>query len=145
MTPLDLLARAEGIARYAHLGQTDRFDTSEPYIRHIERVVSSLHRPADQVIAWLHDVIEDSEITAHSLAADGFPPYIVSAVTLLTRSNGQRYDACIQTILDSRDPFARRVKIADIRDHLRPETLHRLPHHLLARYVAGLLALTEDQ
>ena len=55
------VALAEEIAREAHFGAVDK--AGKPYIEHPERVAGRLEHPRLKVIAWLHDVVEDSYIS----------------------------------------------------------------------------------
>jgi (p)ppGpp synthase/HD superfamily hydrolase len=52
----DLVVRAERFATRWHAGQTDKLGA--PYISHPRRVAARLTAPEQQVVAWLHDVLE---------------------------------------------------------------------------------------
>ena len=61
-----LLDRAIQLAVRSHAGQADK--SGLPYILHPLRVMDSLRgNTLDMVVAVLHDVIEDTEITAEYL------------------------------------------------------------------------------
>jgi hypothetical protein len=143
---IDLIL-AERIARFAHLGQYEE-STDRPYIEHVERVVALVGTADEQIVAWLHDVCEDCDAFADDKAAKlqalGFRPVIIDAVLLLTRgwfvSHRESYDAYINSLMYPIDAIdgdpsnhtrgvserarwlAIVVKIADLRDHLRPDT-----------------------
>ncbi|MDU0341982.1 HD domain-containing protein [Bosea rubneri] len=73
-------------AAAAHAGQTDK--AGAPYISHPLRVALGFIRARDEeraIIAVLHDVIEDSAITATELRGEGFSEAIVEAVEALSR------------------------------------------------------------
>jgi (p)ppGpp synthase/HD superfamily hydrolase len=127
---------AESIARRAHHGQTEE-GTGDPYIRHVQRVVAMVDGNEAKAVAWLHDVIEDSPVTAGGLLAAGLP--IVSSVTCLTRLSGS-YAEYIERLKASGDSVAISVKIADLRDHLRPNC----PARLRPRYEAAWSVLTSE-
>ena len=57
----ELVAAAKAIAVIAHRGQKDK--TGQPYILHPYRVADSLSTPEEKAAGWLHDVIEDSDIS----------------------------------------------------------------------------------
>ena len=67
---MSTLERAVAIATQAHGGQTDK--AGEPYIRHPLRVMLSMDSDLERIVAVLHDVVEDSDITLDQLRADGF-------------------------------------------------------------------------
>ena len=131
---------AERIARLAHAGQTEE-STGDDYIRHVERVVGLVDGDDAKAVAWLHDVIEDSDWTAVDLARAGIAPLVIAAVELLTHDPRVSYEEYIAALVESQAPaapLARAVKRADLRDHLRPNC----PARLQSRYEAALIVLT---
>ena len=73
---------------------------------------------AAQIVAVLHDVLEDSSVTLAELRAGGYPDEICEAVDCLTRRPGEAYDAMIARV--ARNPLARKVKLADLEDNMDP-------------------------
>lgn len=66
---------------------------------------------AERIVAVLHDVVEDTEVTLEVLGAEGFLPEVISAVDALTKRQGEsRVDAAYRAKQDS---IARLVKLAD--------------------------------
>jgi (p)ppGpp synthase/HD superfamily hydrolase len=130
------LAVAERLARKAHAGQVEKWG-GHPYIRHIERVVAAVDSHDEKLTAWLHDVIEDSNTTADDLLRAGIPASVVDAVWFLTRGD-ETYAEYIEALRAAHQPLAVAVKIADLRDHLREETLAVLPVNLRRRYEQAL-------
>lgn len=119
MHAAELERRAQGIARRAHTGQTDK--AGRPYIEHVQRVVAALTDPRERAVAWLHDVIEDTPVTAADLRAEGFPEGVVAGVVALTHRPGEPrsdYYARVRA-----DPLALAVKEADLADNADPERL----------------------
>jgi (p)ppGpp synthase/HD superfamily hydrolase len=66
--------------------------------------------------AVLHDVVEDTPWTLEQLRAEGFGDDVLRAVDALTKREGEDYFAFVDRA--GRDPVARTVKIADIRDNM---------------------------
>ena len=66
----------------------------------------------EKIVALLHDVLEDSDLTTDDLVEYGFPVEIVKAVKVLTKKQGVSYDIYLAEVKKSK--VARRVKIADI-------------------------------
>ena len=114
------LALCDRIASVAHDGQTRKFgeDKGKPYKIHPDRVADSLSSPTDKAIAKIHDVVEDCEgWTFDRLRAEGVDSYIVCAVEYLTKRDSENY---LDFILRAKkNSYARRVKMADIRDNMR--------------------------
>ncbi|RLY94290.1 HD domain-containing protein [Kocuria tytonicola] len=131
-----LTDRARDIATRAHHGQTDK--TGADYIDHPRRVAERVrhHAAAEQleaaqVVAWLHDVVEDTPVTLDDLRAE-FPADIVAGVDAMTRRPDEEHDDYYRRV--AADPLARVVKQADLDDNtdpartalLDPETRARL-------------------
>ncbi len=132
-----LVAAALEYATFAHAGQFRRDDVT-PYIEHPKKVMALLEGYGDEAIAVaaLHDSIEDGRTTALRLEDAGFPYYIVRAVVLLTKSEGQPYDAYLDVL--SRNPIARMVKIADMLANLTDSPTPKQ----IERYTKGILFLS---
>jgi (p)ppGpp synthase/HD superfamily hydrolase len=126
MRPLE---RAIVIAVTAHAGQSDK--AGRPYILHPLRLMLQMSTEEEQIVAVLHDVIEDSETKLEDISKAGFDPEIVKALDYLTRRSPEEYDAYIQRL--SRNRTAVNVKLADLRDNLDPSRLLHPTDRDLAR------------
>lgn len=145
---MDRFEQTLTLIKMAHEGQTDKIGA--PYWWHPARVVNILGPQAtedDKLVALLHDVIEDTDITADDLREMGYGPHVVDAVVLLTRPEGMSYLEWIETLARTGSETAVRVKIADILDNLRPDRVMRLSDELrdklVPRYRKALEILTE--
>jgi len=141
--PASELQIAERIAREAHDGQKDTV-TGAPYITHVERVVAMVDGDEAKAVAWLHDVLEDSDFTPSELHRAGISSAVVDAVIAVSRdlheSDTRTYAEYIAGIRASKNPLALAVKLADLRDHLRPNC----PERLRPRYEAALKVLAGE-
>ena len=108
------LERAIAIAAKAHEGQVDK--AGAPYIFHPIRMMLSVGTAEARIAAVLHDVVEDTPITLQELRAEGFPGAVLEAVELLTKREGEDYEAFIRRVAPN--AIAREVKLADLRDNL---------------------------
>jgi hypothetical protein len=119
------VALAKGIAFAAHRGQLDRIGAE--YIDHPGRVAERfdpLTEPVLVAAAWLHDVLEDTAVTAQNLLEAGVQREVVEVVQLLTRTPDVADDEYYARI--RRHPVARRVKLADLDDNTAPWRVRRL-------------------
>lgn len=116
-----LLARAVAIAAIAHHDQVDK--AHAPYILHPIRLMMRGQTIEEQIVAVLHDVVEDSDWTLDQLAAEGFPPKIITALDCLTRRPEETYDQFLDRVLTN--SLATHVKRYDLEDNM---TLTRLQH-----------------
>lgn len=126
---MSTLDTAIAIACRAHTGQVDK--SGGAYILHPLRLMLRFEDPEAQVVAVLHDVLEDSPITEAELAAQGFAAPILAALVCLTKREGEPYEDFIRRLAPN--PLARRVKIEDIKDNLNLTRLHTLSDKDLAR------------
>ena len=100
---------ALNIANNAHEGQVDKGGL--PYILHPLHVASFFTGDL-KIIAILHDVVEDSEITMDILKTYGFSQRVLNGVFCLTRSKGEDYEKYINNL--SKNPDAVKVKLRDL-------------------------------
>lgn len=94
--------------------------------------------PDARVVAWLHDVIEDSDHTAESLRDAGVPARCVEAVVLLTKTRETDYGDYLERVASS--PLAAKVKVADMLSNLADQPTRKQ----IRKYATGLLRLTRD-
>ena len=142
------VALARAIAVMAHKGQTDK--NGAPYVTHVARVASQFHpigKPLEHCAGWLHDVVEDTDLTLDDLHAAGVHPGVLMLVALLSRRPEISTDEYYARI--AAHPKALAVKKADIDDntdpartrHLHPSVRARLnTKYTRARQALGLVA-----
>ena len=108
-----MLFRSVSQSRYANDGQFDK--GGNPYILHPLKVMHLLESDDEElnVIAVLHDSIEDSDVTCAYLAENGMSQRVIDALFLLTKQRGQTQEEYLNGILASED--AMKVKLADLR------------------------------
>lgn len=130
-----LLGRAIRIAAEAHETQLDKADA--PYILHPLRMMSRAQTLSEQIVAVLHDVVEDSEKwKIDVLRREGYPETIVRAVEVLTNTNKADYEGFIDRVVgESGEPgrIARRVKLLDLEDNMMLTRLEELDQKALER------------
>lgn len=139
-TTRSLLNKALALAMQAHQHQLDK--GGHPYLLHPLRVMMQFQDETLQIIAVLHDVIEDSDITPNDLSEQGFTQEMIDAIVALTRQPDETYPEFILRV--SLNPLARQVKIADLRDNMDITRLPELTEkdlNRLTRYHHALKAL----
>ena len=115
-----LLELAVKVATEAHKGQADK--GGNPYIGHPKAVAAAVKNTEFKIVAYLHDVCEDTPITLDDLADMGFTYRIVNSVRLLTKTDELTYEQYLDRL--RYDPAARAVKLADMRHN---SDLSRIP------------------
>ncbi|MDP2750816.1 MAG: GTP pyrophosphokinase [Nanoarchaeota archaeon] len=110
----EILKKAEQIAREAHKGQKRR--DGKDYITHPEAVAKLVYGEELKIVAWLHDVIEDTNTTPEDLQKAGIPHHLIHSVQCLSRKKDENY--CDFIIRCSKDKIASLVKIADLKHNI---------------------------
>lgn len=103
------LINAFSIMLKAHKGQKDK--AGKLYIFHPIRVALMSKGYKTKIVALLHDVVEDSNITINELSKH-FDEEVILAVDCITKKKGQNYQEYLTTVKDNK--LARKVKIADL-------------------------------
>ncbi len=137
-----LLEKAISIALAAHKGQVDKGGC--PYILHPLRVMLSVETLNAKIVAVLHDVVEDSDITIDELRLAGFNEAILDAVQLLTRENEVSYEDYIKNMKSN--SLAVSVKKADLNDNMNVARLsgpNNSDSKRLEKYKRALQVLTD--
>ena len=101
------------IAVRGHEGFLDKQD--KPYILHPLRVMMQMDTIDEMIVAVLHDVIEDTDITIEYLTDAGFDNYIIESIIDLTRLKDEDYFSYIHRL--AKNKLARKVKVADLKDN----------------------------
>lgn len=104
------------LATIALSGQKDL--DNKPAILHSLRVGLRGQNSEEQMVGFLHDVVEDSNYTFSDLYCKGVDRRVVEALKLLTHNKTTDYFAYVQNILDSKNPLAIAVKHYDLEDNL---------------------------
>ena len=103
-TIISTLEKAIALAATQHAGQLDK--GGQPYILHPLRLMLQFSNPTLQIIAVLHDILEDTATTAEDLEALGF------------------------TVLN---PLATQVKYVDVLDNMNLTRINNPTAHDFAR------------
>ena len=110
----ELLALAKRIALTAHEGQVDK--SGAPYWHHPAFVADHVNSPEAKVVAWLHDVVEDSEWSLDDLLAEGIWPEVVEGVDAITKRAGEAYEIYLDRV--KANSLALAVKRADLQHNM---------------------------
>ena len=108
-----LTRKAMIIAYEAHKNQVDK--SGVPYIYHPIHVAEQMDTENECIIALLHDVVEDTNVTFKQLE-EVFSKEIIDILKLLTREENIEYDEYIKRIKNNSIAF--KVKIADLTHNL---------------------------
>lgn len=138
------------LAAAAHRGQRDKGRPYLPYLTHPMRVMTAFDDPVLQMIAILHDAVEDTALTLDLLREAGAPDRVVAGIEAITHGKSQPDEIYWAQVRGNPDAHA--VKLADIADNLdparlkllRPEVAEQL-NHKYARARSALLGVAPIQ
>jgi (p)ppGpp synthase/HD superfamily hydrolase len=119
------LAEVDALAARAHAGQVDKIGVD--YIEHPRAVAAGLMPFGEHLVmaGLLHDVLEDTAVTAADLLAAGVPARVVEIVQAVTNVPGLSYEEKVRRIAADRDACL--VKIADNASNSDPDRAAKLP------------------
>lgn len=110
------LEDAISLAAQAHRGQIYPSPKGEPFILHPLRVLLQLECEVEQVVAVLHDILEDTALTLVDLREAGYEEDILDALEGLTHRDDEAYEDYIERV--ALNSIARHVKLADLAENL---------------------------
>lgn len=116
-----LYQQAIDLATEAHFGQVDK--AGNDYILHPMHLATQFEDFSCKIVALLHDVIEDTEVTAEALHSKGFTSELIAAIVAITKVDGEEYEQYLERV--KANEWARLVKLADLRHNM---DLSRLPN-----------------
>ena len=115
----DKTKKAMKIMVRQHKNQLDK--SGLPYILHPWLVAEWQNDEVKTIVALLHDVVEDTDMTFEDIKNEGFSDEVVEAIKLLTHDNNVDYKEYLDAIADN--PIAIDVKLADLKHN---STISRL-------------------
>lgn len=126
----------------AHKEQTDK--SGMPYVFHPFHLAEQMNDEKTTIVALLHDVIEDTDITVELLKAEGFDDEVLAALKLLAHDKNVDYFEYVKKIKGN--PIATQVKIADLKhnsDISRLDTVDEKALLRVEKYKCALSILTD--
>lgn len=77
----------------------------------------------EKVVALLHDIMEDTDITEKEISDFGIQKVYIDAVKILTKKSCESYDQYINRIIKSKNQLAINVKIVDLEHNMNLDRL----------------------
>ena len=84
----------------------------------------------EKIVAVMHDIVEDTNITFDDLQNEGFSDQVISAIQCVTKK-GEDYDSFIKRI--SQNSTATKVKLADLEYNMDLSRLNNITDKDLKR------------
>ncbi|MBE6156550.1 MAG: hypothetical protein E7161_02275 [Firmicutes bacterium] len=100
------------------LFENDKDKGGWPYILHLISVYKKVSEENEKIIALLHDVIEDKNVSEQDLLDIGFSKEIVESVKLISKSQEISYEEYIHNLIINGSKHILRVKMADLENNM---------------------------
>lgn len=134
---------AAKLAHDAHVAQVDK--SGFPYFIHLLEVANQAQTEDECVVALLHDICEDIDMSYLAVIYEKFGKRIADAVDAITRvKEKETYFEYIEKV--KRNELATKVKIYDLKHNLNEQRLSMNPKlgSLKKRFVKALETLQES-
>ena len=125
----ELLERAIKLAQKYHEGQFDK--GGSPYIEHPLRVMKGVESIEEKIVAVLHDVLEDCDVSKEQLIKEGIPEYLVEKLEILCKGKNEKYFDYIDRIKATK--LTINVKLSDLKDNMNLDRLKEVTEKDLKR------------
>jgi len=89
-----------------------------PYFNHLFKVYEGVSSYNEKIIALLHDIVEDTNVTFDDLKSFGYNDEIIKPLTYLTKKKGEYYPDYIDRIISSNDVHTLNVKLSDLKHNM---------------------------
>lgn len=134
--------RALMLCFQAHKEQSDK--SGMPYVFHPFHLAEQMDTEEATIVALLHDIIEDTDLTLEDLSEMGYPPAVIDALALMTHDPSVPYMDYVKKI--SGNALATKVKLADLRHNSDLSRLDVVDDRAIARVkkYAEAIALLES-
>ena len=127
----------------------DEHQFDRPTLLHVLRVGAAGKTEDEQIVGFLHDVIEDNIDKNRDVITlwlrKFFAPHIVESVLILTRHENESYETYIRRVAET--VLAKAVKITDLKDNLSRDDGSITPERkasLRTRYLKALDTLEPE-
>lgn len=106
-----LLIKAFFLCVIKHWKQKDK--AGKRYVWHPIHVMINVKGYNEKIVALLHDIVEDTEVTVPDLKNLKFSKEVIEAVDVITKKKDQEYFSYLKSIRDN--SIAKKVKIEDLK------------------------------
>lgn len=127
----------------AHRNQRDK--NGMPYVFHPFHLAEQMKDEKTTIVALLHDVVEDTDITLDDIRNMGFDDEVVAAIGLMTHASDIPYMEYVAEI--KKNPISKAVKLADLRhnsDTTRLDNITDRDEKRLKKYTEAIQLLEND-
>ena len=138
----EMTKKALKLSFEAHKNQLDK--SGMPYVYHPFHLAEQMEDENTTIVALLHDVAEDTDITVDDIRKTGFSEEICEALRLMTHDEDVPYMNYVRNLKDN--PIAKAVKLADLKhnsDLTRLDTVDEKAIKRMDKYAQAIKILND--
>lgn len=109
------LELAKQLAKEYHKGQVDKAGV-DYFSGHVMSVVNGVNTVEEKIVAYLHDTLEDTELSYLDLMVLEFSDKVINAVMFLTKDKKERYEDYLKRV--KANELATTVKLSDLTNNM---------------------------
>ena len=109
------LELAKQLAKEYHKGQVDKAGV-DYFSGHITSVVNGVNTIEEKIVAYLHDTLEDTELSYLDLMVLGFSDKVINGVIFITKHKEESYKDYLEHVKSNE--LATAVKLSDLTNNM---------------------------
>ena len=109
------LELARQLAKEYHKGQVDKAGV-DYFSGHITSVVNGVDTVEEKIVAYLHDTLEDTELSYLDLMVLGFSDKVINGVIFITKDKKEKYEDYLVKVKSNE--LSRAVKLSDLTNNM---------------------------
>ena len=109
------LELAKQLAKEYHKGQVDKAGV-DYFSGHVTSVVNGVNTVEEKIVAYLHDTLEDTELSYLDLMVLGFSDKVINGVLFLTKDKKEKYEDYLKRV--KANELSRTVKLSDLTNNM---------------------------
>lgn len=112
----DLLFKTLELILKLFNGKVDK--SGIPYVVHLMKVYEGVSDYNEKIVALMHDVLEDTDVTFEDLKDFGYSEEILDMLSYLTKNKGEYYPDYIDRLISSNNIHVLNIKLSDLRHNM---------------------------
>ena len=112
----DLLFKTLELVLKLFNGKLDK--SGIPYIVHLMKVYEGVSDYQEKIVALMHDILEDTDITYDDLKEFGYDEELLLILKYLTKEKGEYYPDYIDRLISSNNIHVLNIKLSDLKHNM---------------------------
>lgn len=117
------LELSKQLAKEYHKGQVDKAEI-DYFSGHVMSVVNGVSTVEEKIVAYLHDTLEDTELSYLDLMVLGFSDKVINGVIFITKDKKESYEDYLKHVKSNE--LSRAVKLSDLTNNMDLSRLKKI-------------------